>query len=76
MINELRPALEKLEKAIESSQASAEQLAEARKLSVSARMKLEFVLKDGSFGAHNIGYVIEILDKVTQETEMAQSLVE
>ncbi|MBC8470912.1 MAG: NapC/NirT family cytochrome c [Planctomycetes bacterium] len=76
MINELRPALEKLEKALQSSQASAEQLAEARKLSASARMKLEFVLKDGSHGAHNIGYVIEILDKVAEETEMGQSLIE
>jgi len=76
MINEVRPALEQLEKAIESSQASGEQLAEARKLSVSARMKLEYVLKDGSYGAHNVGYVIEILDKVTEETEKGQSLIE
>jgi nitrate/TMAO reductase-like tetraheme cytochrome c subunit len=76
IIGELRPALEQLEKAIESSQAPAEKLAEARKLSASARMKLEFVLKDGSHGAHNIGYVIEILDKVAEETEMGQSLIE
>jgi hypothetical protein len=76
MINKVQPALEQLEKAIESSQVSDEKLAEARKLSVSARMKLEFVLKDGSHGAHNIGYVIEILDKVAEETEMGQSLVE
>jgi nitrate/TMAO reductase-like tetraheme cytochrome c subunit len=76
MIDEVRPALEQLEKAIESSQASGEQLAEARKLSVSARMKLEYVLKDGSYGAHNVGYVIEILDKVAEETEKGQSLVE
>ncbi|MCP4263099.1 MAG: hypothetical protein GY774_37155 [Planctomycetes bacterium] len=76
MINELRPALEKLEKVLQTSQAPAEQLAKARKLSASARMKLEFVLKDGSHGAHNIGYVIEILDKVAEETEMGQSLIE
>jgi nitrate/TMAO reductase-like tetraheme cytochrome c subunit len=36
----------------------------------------ELELKDGSHGAHNIGYVIEILDKVIEETEMAQSLIE
>ena len=76
MIGELRPALEELEKAIQSSQASAEQLAKARKLSVSARMKLDYVLKDGSYGAHNIAYVIEILDKVAEETETGQSLIE
>ncbi len=76
MIDELRPALEQLEKAIESSQASAEKLAEARKLSVSARMKLEYVLKDGSYGAHNVGDVMEIHDKVLEEIEMVQSLVE
>lgn len=76
MIDEVRPALEQLEKALESSQASGEQLAKARKLAVSARMKLDYVLKDGSYGAHNIGYVIEILDKVAEETEMGQSLVE
>ena len=76
MVGELLPALEKLEKALESSQAPAEKLAGARKLSASARMKLEFVLKDGSHGAHNIGYVIEILDKVAEETEMGQSLIE
>ena len=40
------------------------------------RMKLDFVVKDGSHGAHNIGYVIEILDKVAEETEMGQSLIE
>jgi hypothetical protein len=76
MIDEVRPALEQLEKALQSSQASAEQLAEAKKLSVSARMKLDYVLKDGSYGAHNIGYVIEILDKVAEETERGKSLVE
>jgi hypothetical protein len=76
MVSELGPALEQLEKAIESSQASDEKLAEARKLAASARMKLEFVIKDGSHGAHNIGYVIEILDKVIEETDMGQSLLE
>jgi hypothetical protein len=76
MVGEYRPALEQLEKAIESSQASDEKLAEARKLAASARMKLEFVIKDGSHGAHNIGYIIEILDKVAEETEMGQSLIE
>jgi nitrate/TMAO reductase-like tetraheme cytochrome c subunit len=76
MVGELLPVLEELEKAIESSQASGEKLAKARKYAASARMKLEFVLKDGSHGAHNIGYVIEILDKVAEETEMGQSLVE
>ena len=76
MIGELRPAIEKLEMAIQSSQASAEQLAEARKLSVSARMRLDYVLKDDSYGAHNIAYVIEILDKMAEETETGQSLIE
>jgi hypothetical protein len=38
-------------------------------------MKLDFVLKDGSHGVHNVAYVIEILDKVTEETEMGQSLI-
>ena len=75
MIGELGPALEGLEKALQSSQASAEKLAEARKLAVSARMKLDYVLKDGSYGAHNVAYVIEILDKVAEETEAGQSLI-
>jgi len=34
------------------------------------------VLKDGSSGAHNVGYVMEILDKVLEEIEMGQSLIE
>jgi len=34
------------------------------------------VLKDGSYGAHNAGYVMEILDKVLEEIEMSQSLIE
>jgi len=75
MIGELGPALEGLEKALQSSQASAEKLAEARKLAVSARMKLDLVLKDGSYGAHNVAYVIEILDKVAEEIEAGQSLI-
>ncbi len=75
MLGELEPALAELEKALQSSQASSEQLAEAKKLAGSARTKLDMVLKDGSFGAHNVGYVMEILDKVLEEIEMGQSLV-
>ncbi len=75
MLDELGPALAELEKARQSSQASTEQLAEAKKLVGSARTKLDMVLKDGSCGAHNVGYVMEILDKVLEEIEMGQSLV-
>ena len=76
MINELEPALEELEKALQSSQASAEQLVEAKKLAGTARTKLDLVLKDGSYGAHNAGYVMEILDKVLEEIEKGRSLIE
>jgi len=76
MLGELGPALAELEKALQSSQASADQLAKAKKLAGSARTKLDMVVKDGSFGAHNVGYVMEILDKVLEEIEMGQSLVE
>ena len=76
MIEEASSALEQLEQAVELSEASGEPLAQARKLSAAARLKLDFVLKDGSHGAHNITYVIEILDLVTQDTETAQSLIE
>jgi len=75
MLDELGPALAELEKALQSSQASTEQLVEAKKLAGSARTKLDMVLKDGSCGAHNVGYVMEILDKVLEEIEMGQSLV-
>jgi len=76
MLGELEPALAELEKALESSQASTEQLAQAKKLAGSARTKLDMVLKDGSYGAHNVGYVMEILDKVLEEIETGKSLVE
>jgi nitrate/TMAO reductase-like tetraheme cytochrome c subunit len=76
MLNEIEPALAELEKALQSSQVSTEQLAEAKKLAGSARTKLDMVLKDGSYGAHNAGYVMEILDKVLEEIEMSQSLIE
>jgi nitrate/TMAO reductase-like tetraheme cytochrome c subunit len=76
MLNELGPALAELEKALQSSQASTEQLTEAKKLAGSARTKLDMVVKDGSYGAHNAGYVMEILDKVLEEIEMGRSLVE
>jgi glutaredoxin len=76
MIDEVSTAMEQLEQAIESSQAPTGSLAQARAMSVSARMKLDMVLKDGSHGAHNIGYVIEIIDRVTQEIETSQSLME
>jgi nitrate/TMAO reductase-like tetraheme cytochrome c subunit len=76
MLNELSPALAELEKALESSQASTEKLAEARKLAGSARTKLDMVVKDGSYGAHNAGYVMEILDKVLEEIETGRSLIE
>jgi nitrate/TMAO reductase-like tetraheme cytochrome c subunit len=76
MLDELGPTLAALEKALQSSQASNEQLVKAKKLAVSARIKLDMVLKDGSYGAHNVGYVMEILDKVLEEIEMSQSLVE
>jgi nitrate/TMAO reductase-like tetraheme cytochrome c subunit len=76
MLDELGPALAELEKALQSSQASSEQLAEAKELAGSARTKLDMVLKDGSYGAHNVGYVMEILDKVLEEIGTSQSLVE
>jgi len=76
MLDELGPALAELEKTLQSSQASTEQLAEAKKLAGSARTKLDMVLKDGSYGAHTVGYVMEILDKMLEEIEMGQSLVE
>jgi nitrate/TMAO reductase-like tetraheme cytochrome c subunit len=76
MLDELGPTLAALEKALQSSQASNEQLVKAKKLAISARIKLDMVLKDGSYGAHNVGYVMEILDKVLEEIEMSQSLVE
>jgi len=75
MLGELGPALAELEKTLQFSQASTEQLVEAKKLAGSARTKLDMVLKDGSCGAHNVGYVMEILDKVLEEIETAQSLV-
>ncbi|MFX0195906.1 MAG: NapC/NirT family cytochrome c [Candidatus Hodarchaeota archaeon] len=76
MLNELGPALAELEKVLQSSQASAEQLVEAKKLAGSARTMLDMVLKDGSYGAHNAGYVMEILDKVLEEIEKGRSLIE
>jgi nitrate/TMAO reductase-like tetraheme cytochrome c subunit len=76
MLNELGPALAELEKTLQSSQAPAEKLAEAKKLAGSARTKLDIVLKDGSSGAHNANYVMEILDKVLEEIEASQSLIE
>jgi hypothetical protein len=76
MIDELSPALEGLEAAVDTSQASAEPLAQARKLAASARLKLDIVLQDGSSGAHNVGYIMEILDKAIEETETGQSLVD
>lgn len=76
MLDQLGPALEKLEAALGSSQASAEELTEARELSASARTRLEYVLRDGSCGAHNVGYVMAILDKALAEIERGRSLLE
>jgi len=76
MISELQAPLEKLEKALESSQAPAEQLAKVRKMLVSVRTKLEYVIKDGSYGVHNIGYVSEILDNASEELESSQFIVD
>ena len=76
MITEISDMVVQLEQAIESSEASAEQLSEARVQAAAARMKLDIVLNDGSHGAHNIAYVIEILDRVMEETETGQSLIE
>jgi len=75
MLGELEPALAELEKALQSSKATAEKLDEAGKFAASARIKLDMVVKDGSYGAHNVGYVMEILDKVLEEIEKGQSLI-
>ena len=75
MLGELGPALAELEKTLLSSKASTEQLAQAKKLAASARTNLDIVLKDGSYGAHNVGYVMEILDKVLEQIEAGQSLI-
>ena len=76
MLNELGPALAELEKTLQSTQAPAEKLTKAKKLASSARTKLDMVIKDGSYGAHNAGYVMEILDKVLEEIEISQTLIE
>lgn len=76
MLGELGPALTELEKSLQASQASTEQLADAKKLAGTARTKLDMVLKDGSYGAHNVAYVMEILDKALEEIEASQSLLE
>ena len=76
MLAELEPALVDLEKALQSSNASSEKMVEARKFAGSARTKLDLVVKDGSYGAHNVGYVMEILDKVLEEIEKSRSLIE
>ena len=75
MIDELQPALEKLAEACDPSDASSAEMVQARKLLALARTRLNIVIRDGSHGGHNIGYVTEILDKAIEEVEMGQSLV-
>jgi len=74
-LNELSPVMEELEKALRSSPATSEQIAEARKLLDSARTKFSYIANDGSYGAHNFPYVTEVLDSAGEGLEKCRSLV-
>ena len=73
-LGELQPALKQLDQTCRTAQVSAEELAKAQKLLASAGTKLAYVMKDGSYGAHNIAYVSAILDSVETEIESCRSL--
>lgn len=49
---------------------------ETRELLESARMKLAVVERDGSHGAHNISYVLRVLDEAEQELERCRARTE
>jgi len=74
-LDEIRPALAKLEEQCISSEASGERLAQARTLLASARMKVSQVVLDGSLGAHNYIYVSDILDTADEELGKCRSLL-
>ena len=74
-IGELKPALAKVTKAVESARAASEGLAKAKKLLPAARTKLTYVVEDGSYGAHNFDYVTEMLDGAETEIGTCRSLV-
>jgi len=75
-LNELQAALAKLAKTCEASpQAPAGELDKAKALLASAGTKVSYVVQDGSYGAHNIEYVTEILERAQAEIEQCQSLV-
>lgn len=75
-IDEFKPELAKLAKAIEAAKAPTEaDLTKAKGLLSSAQMKLSFVVADGSLGAHNYPYICEILDDVEDTIDSCRRTV-
>ena len=74
-LDEIRPALAKLQEQCISSEAPGERLDQARRLLESAQMKVSQVVLDGSLGAHNYIYVSDMLDTAEEELRKCRSLL-
>jgi hypothetical protein len=74
-VAKLQPQLDQLEKACQTSQAPEAQVAKVRRAVAAAKTNLSYVLKDGSFGAHNIAYVTAILDSVEADIKTCRPQV-
>ena len=75
-INELKPELAKLTEAFKSAKAPSQgDLTKTKGIFASAKKKLDFVIADGSYGAHNYVYISEILDEVEDEISKCRSTV-
>ena len=66
---EYQAELDKLDKALASAKATQAELAEVWKWLAAARTRLSYIIKDGSFGAHNYPYVSQILDDVEEDID-------
>ena len=75
-LKEFQAAIAKLDKdSLAAQSPPAAQLAEVKKLLGSARTKLTYIVKDGSYGAHNFPYISSALDTVEEEIDQCKSLV-
>lgn len=71
----LRPALSNLKNVCAEADASKENVRQAGKLAAAAGTKIDCVVRDGSDGAHNVGYIMSLLGEAESEIEQANDLL-
>jgi len=74
-LKSLQSALQDLEKSCASANVAEDRVAQVKAHLTSAKDRVTYVVRDGSYGAHNNEYVAAILDKAEEEANACRTLL-